>query len=139
MNPCNNRVYNGWMVDKPIIIRNEKGSPYQARFTLKVKREYRNKNNRYDYDYIPMRLFGESRLKLIENIKKGDALAISGAMRSGCYEKDGNKIYEIYVNVDSISFSPKNSEKSAVEGTNQQKKSNTFISDIMEEFDLPFK
>ena len=60
MNPCNNGSYHGWLLKEPTYIKNKEGVAFQARFVLKVKRDYRNREGKYEYDYIPMRLSGES-------------------------------------------------------------------------------
>ena len=109
MNPCNNGSYHGWLLKEPTYIKNKEGVAFQARFVLKVKRDYRNREGKYEYDYIPMRISGESRLKLAANMNPGDSLAVCGSIKTERYETNGQPCFEVYVNVDSVSFSPRTS------------------------------
>lgn len=128
MNPCNNGSYHGWLLKEPTYIRNKDNVIFQARFVLKVKRDYRNREGKYEYDYIPMRISGESRIKLAERMNPGDSLAICGSVKTDRYEADGQPCFEVYVNVDSVSFSPRTS-------TFLEKEEGTTVASS---FDLPF-
>ena len=78
MNPCNNGSYNGWLLKEPTFIKNKEGIEFQARFVLKVRRDYRGRDGKYEYDYIPMRISGETRLKIARMMNPGDSLAVCG-------------------------------------------------------------
>lgn len=56
-----------------------------------------------------MRISGESRLKLAANMNPGDSLAVCGSIKTERYETNGQPCFEVYVNVDSVSFSPRTS------------------------------
>ena len=93
MNPCNNGSYHGWLLKEPTYIKNKDGVVFQARFVLKVKRDYRNREGKYEYDYIPMRLSGESRMRLAERMNPGDSLAICGSVKTDRYESNGQYLF----------------------------------------------
>lgn len=148
MNPCNNGIYSGWLANNPMYIKTGTGTVFQARFSLKVKREYKNKEGKYDYDYIPMRLYGENRIKVLEHLKKGDALSICGSVRTGTYEVNGKKVFEMYLNVDNITYTPSSSflnsadkgepEKAKAE-ENSSSTEQKIPDELVEKFDLPFR
>ena len=67
-------------------------------------------------------------MRLAERMNPGDSLAICGSVKTDRYKSNGQSYFEIYVNVDSISFSPRTS---------------TFIEKeeeptVASQFDLPF-
>ena len=146
MNPCNNGSYHGWLLKEPTYITNREGIAFQARFVLKVKRDYRGKDGKYEYDYIPMRICGESRMKLAKMMNAGDALAICGSVKTGRYDIDGKSCFEVYINVDSISFSPRTSPFFEKEEQQEQQackiekpvQENKPKESYLSEFNLPF-
>ena len=127
MNPCNSCCYSGWVTGKVNFYKNAAGVVYQARFTVKVKRDRKNAEGNYEYDYIPMRIFGANRMKLAERIKRDDAVTIGGSTRT----ENKNGHINMYVNVETIQFSPKSSNKPEQEAP--QKK----LFDVSQ-FNLPF-
>lgn len=107
-NPNNNGTYYGKVCRQPIFIHNQEGVDFQARFTLQVKRNYKNKG-KYGYDFIPMRISGpESRLKIARRLKNNDVIIVSGSTTTEAYQKAGKIHYEFYISVDQISFPPRN-------------------------------
>lgn len=140
MNPCNNGSYHGWLLKEPTYIKNKEGIVFQARFVLKVKRDYRGKDGKYEYDYIPMRICGESRIKIAKMMNPGDSLAICGSVKTGRYESNGKSYFEIYINVDSISFSPRTSLLLEKEETIEDKpvKEHAETTTVISGFNLPF-
>lgn len=127
MNPCNNCCYSGWVTGKVNFYSNAAGVVYQARFTVKVMRERKNQNGEYEYDYIPMRMYGANRMKLAERIKRDDAVTIGGSTRT---ENEKGQA-AMYVNVETIQFSPKSSNKP------EQKQAKKLFD--FPQFNLPFK
>ena len=103
MNPCNSCCYSGWVTGEVKFLRNRSGVVYQARFTVKVKRERKNADGQLEYDYIPIRVYGANRMKIVERIRRNDAVMIGGQTRTE-HTKDS---VNMYVNVETIQFSPK--------------------------------
>lgn len=109
MNPSNNGTYTGVVCKPPIFIRNKQGVDFQARFVLQVRRAYKNKEGKYTYDFLPMRLSGsENRLKIARRLKPKDVVVVSGSTTTQAYQVSGETHYEMFIDVDSISFAPKN-------------------------------
>lgn len=144
MNAKNSGTYIGRLVSNPTFLTKKgDGKEFQARFTLAVQRAYKNKDGVYDYDYLPFRLTGdEKRLKIAHRIKLKDVLVISGDVRSDKYEKNGQTIYELFINADSISWAPRCYEGTAPAKQAAEKpvaqESSVPVSNSGGEYDLPF-
>lgn len=76
-----------------------------CRFTVAVQRDYKNKEGKYEADFISCQTFSHSAEFLGKYFKKGDAIGVRGAIRTGSYvNKDGVTVYTTDVNVDKIEF-----------------------------------
>ena len=79
-----------------------------ARFTLAVKRNYKNKEGKYDSDFISCVALQSA---LVENIvepylKQGTLITVTGRIVTGNYTKqDGTKVYTTDVAVNDIDLS----------------------------------
>lgn len=61
-----------------------------ATFVIASERNYKNKDNKYDTDFIPIVLYRS--VDFVEKyIGKGDLVGIVGSVQSRSYEKDGQK------------------------------------------------
>lgn len=61
-----------------------------ATFVMASERNYKNKDNKYDTDFIPIVLYRS--VDFVEKyIGKGDLVGITGSVQSRSYEKDGQK------------------------------------------------
>lgn len=61
-----------------------------ATFVMASERNYKNKDNKYDTDFIPIVLYRS--VDFVEKyIGKGDLVGIVGSVQSRSYEKDGQK------------------------------------------------
>ena len=61
-----------------------------ATFVMASERNYKNKDNKYDTDFIPIILYRS--VDFVEKyIGKGDLVGIVGSVQSRSYEKDGQK------------------------------------------------
>lgn len=151
MNARNAGTYIGRLVSNPkFLSRKEDGKEFQARFTLAVQRAYKNRDGSYDYDYLPIRLSGdEKRLKIAHKIKLKDVLIVSGDTRTDKYTRNGQTVFEVFINAESVSWAPRSYEESAKSedgGTSKNNTteqtspsySNTSVSSTDFEYDLPF-
>lgn len=70
-----------------------------AKFSLAVKRDFKNKEGKYESDFINCVAFDKRAETLSKFVKKGQGVALEGSWRTGSYEKDGVKKYtnEMYV------------------------------------------
>ena len=76
-----------------------------AGFTRAVTRPFKNQNGDYESDFINCELWGKIAETMKNYLKKGDMIGIKGSLRSDSYEdKDGNKKYRTYVNVEKVTF-----------------------------------
>ena len=76
-----------------------------AGFTIAVTRPFKNQNGDYESDFINCELWGKIAETMKNYLKKGDMIGIKGSLRSDSYEdKDGNKKYRTYVNVEKVTF-----------------------------------
>ena len=64
-----------------------------GRYTLAVKRNFKNKDGDYDADFIPCVVFGVSAEFAQKYFRKGMLVGITGRIQTGSYEKDGRKVY----------------------------------------------
>lgn len=71
-------------------IRDINGNKKVATFVMASERNYKNKDNKYDTDFIPIVLYRS--VDFVEKyIGKGDLVGIVGSVQSRSYEKDGQR------------------------------------------------
>ena len=94
------------------IATSQNGDNFVARTTIAVQRNFKNKDGGYDADFIPVVAFGTQAKFLNEHFTKGDAIIVSGSIRTGSYtNKDGQKVYTTDVFADQIDFVPGSPKK----------------------------
>lgn len=109
-NPNNNGTYVGKVLKKPIFVHNREGIDFQARWTLCVRRDYKNRKGEYDYDFIPMRLYGdESRLKIARLLEEKDVIIVTGCTVTESYDTKNGRKFNMYIRVEKINFPPRTS------------------------------
>lgn len=72
----NNLMIVGRIEKSPII--NEKENSVE--FTIKVERNYRNKNGEYETDFIPIKIFGAMKQGVLDYCKENDVIAVKGRL-----------------------------------------------------------
>lgn len=111
------------------------------RFTLAIKRDFKNTNNEYESDFIQCVAFNKTAEYMSKYLKKGNKIAISGNIRTGSYEKEGNKVYTTEVYLDSVE------NLTPIEKEDKTKKESKLDEDVFAKFgesievsdnDLPF-
>ncbi len=128
MNPSNDTKLIGRLCDEPYFNKRKDGTEFGCSFTLAVKRNYKNKEGKYEADFVPVRFDGEKRMKFAHMLTKGDAVVVAGAITTKHYTKNGEEIYTIFVQAENISFCIGNAKKKASE---------TKADAVMETDDLP--
>lgn len=90
----------------------EVGENKVVNFTLAVQRTYKNKDDKYDADFINCSVWGDIATNLKEYCSKGSQVAVKGQLVTSSYEdKDGNKRYKTEVRADHITYlQPKKEE-----------------------------
>lgn len=74
-----------------------------AQFNLGVGRNFKNKEGKYESDYIPCKLYGEKAVTAFrEGLVKGAQFEIEGRYANENYEKDGKTVYGHAIVVDRL-------------------------------------
>lgn len=97
VNPKNMATIEGHLTADPIFVSNKENKEFQAKFSLAVRRNYRNKEGEYGVDFIPCHITGENRMDFAHRLCKGTAIRAVGAIKSDEYvNKEGKKVYPLY-------------------------------------------
>ena len=75
-----------------------------ARFGIAVQRQFKNKDGNYDTDFFNLVSFGPTASFIEKYVKKGTRLNVTGELRNNNYEKDGKKVYQDQIIVNSVEF-----------------------------------
>jgi single-strand DNA-binding protein len=87
------------------------GGEKYKRFTLAVDRAYK-KDGKAETDFISCVTFGKTAEFTEKYLKTGTKVAVTGAIQTGSYKKDGKTIYTTDVRVDEIEFAePKKAQE----------------------------
>ncbi|WGF40276.1 MULTISPECIES: single-stranded DNA-binding protein [Lysinibacillus] len=98
----------------------------RARFTLAVNRTFKNQNNENEADFIQIEAWRKTAENAANYLKKGSLTGITGSIRTGSYERDGQRIYFTNVVADSIQFlEPKNGTGGSQGASNYESSTNT--------------
>ena len=88
------------------------------RNTIAVQRKYKNKEGKYESDFIPIVMSGSTAEFVNKFFTKGMKIGIIGEIRTGSYtNKDGVKVYTTDVVVDSAEFVTSKGENQNQGGT----------------------
>ena len=90
------------------------GSTTVTKFSIAVRRDFKNKEGEYETDFINVSAWGKQGETIAKYFKKGDPIEASGAWRIDKYEKDGQKVYYNYMHLDSFGFPPKSKSDNSV-------------------------
>lgn len=90
---------------------------YISKFSIAVKRHYRNEEGNIESDFINIVTFGTQAENCAKYLKKGSKVSVVGRIQTGSYEKDGSKRYTFDIIAEEIEFisTPKATNDSAVE------------------------
>lgn len=83
-----------------------------ARFSVAVRRDFKNADGGYDSDFINCVSYGKTAEMIGKYFHKGSGIIVIGRIQTGSYEgQDGKRVYTTDVVVESIEFDRSNSEK----------------------------
>lgn len=100
-----NKVIIKGRITKDLELRYTTSNTEVLKFTLAVKREYKNGNNEYDTDFINCTAFKNNAIFISKYFEKGSEMILEGKIQTGSYDdKDGNKKYTTDVIVDRAEF-----------------------------------
>lgn len=89
---------------KDVDFRKGDNDKVSARFNLAVNRRFKNANGDTEADFPSCVAFGKTAEFINNYFKKGSAIAVTGRIQTGSYEKDGAKVYTTDVFVDEAEF-----------------------------------
>lgn len=75
-----------------------------CRFTLAVNRPFKNANGENEADFINCTAWRKTAETMSNFLSKGSLIGVEGAIRTGSYEKDGQRIFTTEVNVNNFTF-----------------------------------
>ncbi|MFT8477704.1 MAG: single-stranded DNA-binding protein [Liquorilactobacillus sp.] len=109
-----------------------------ANSTIAVQRNFKNQQGEYESDFIRLTASGKRAETFANYFRKGSLLGISGEIRTGSYEKNGQKVYTTDVNINQLTFLE---SKSSSQNAQSNQQSNQYSKgkeiDIQDD-DLPF-
>ncbi len=73
-----------------------------VRNSIAVRRDFKNKEGKYDSDFFTFTLWGAQAEYVEKYAKKGDKIAICGKLLNNNYEKNGQTIYSNDIQVENI-------------------------------------
>jgi single-strand DNA-binding protein len=140
----------GRLTADPIYKTTETGTSITS-FTIAIRRNFKNKNNEYDSDFLNCVSYKNTADFINKYFKKGDMICVEGRVQVRNYDdKDGNKKYVTEIVVESAEFvGPKKEESSTISKmeTDEIKVPQNYKSDyeggndtsiVLADSDLPF-
>lgn len=100
MNKC---IIRGNLV-KDVDLRTTPSETKVARFVVASKRNTKNKDGNYDSDFISCVAFDNNADFIKKHFSKGSGILLEGNIRTGSYEKDGERVYTTDVVVERVEF-----------------------------------
>lgn len=123
------------------VVLNTTGVKAVGKFTIAVNRDFKNKEGKYDADFINCVAFDKRAEVISKHFNKGSQIALTGSWRTGSFDgKDGNKVYTNELFVDSFEFvgqANNNSGTGANETSHNESYDNSF-GEPQDDGDLPF-
>ncbi len=114
-----------------------------AMYTLAVQRDFKNKDGKYEADFIRCKAFNKRGEFAEKYLHKGMKILVEGRLQSGSYEKDGQTHYTTDLIVDRHEFCESRKD-SQPHGQSQPQQYNEYDNGIPEGFqaitddDIPF-
>lgn len=127
-------------------LRYTQGGDAVATFTLAVNRNFKNKDGKYDADFINIVVWRKQAENVANYLSKGRQAAISGRIQTRTYKnKDDKTVYVTEIIADEVQFLDKkdSSDKAETTSNNSGTSEETPTTDkdffpIEEDYDLPF-
>ena len=116
----NKLILSGNVTKDPEVIYSASGNVV-AKFSIAVRRRFRNEKTEIDTDFIPLTCFGKEAEFAENNVKKGHRIEVICRVENNNYtNKDGQKVYGFQFLVEQIEFGggSKKDSNGETEGTN---------------------
>lgn len=89
---------------KDVEIKNTPSEKQVGRFVVASKRNVKNKDGNYDNDFISCVAFDNNADFIKKHFSKGSGILLEGNIRTGSYDRDGERIYTTDVVVEKVEF-----------------------------------
>lgn len=134
----NKVVLLGRLTRDPEVRSNSTGNS-NARFTVAINRNFKNKDGGYDADFISCVAFGRTAEFVSKYFKKGNQICLEGRIQTGSYDaQDGTKRYTTDVVVENVEFVNSRSESASMSNNNAFMDAPAMDPiDAMPEYDIP--
>lgn len=126
----------GRLTNEPKIASSQSGVQVST-FTIAVNRTYKNKDGKYDADFINCKAFRNTAEFIGKYFKKGNQVCVEGSLQTGSYEKDGKKIYTTDVLLDNVMLLEKKDKVDIPQNTKSDY-DNTNTDVVLTDEDLPW-
>lgn len=133
----------GRLTSDPELRYSQSGTAF-TNSTIAVQRNFTNQQGERESDFIRLTASGKRAETFANYCHKGSLIGITGEIRTGSYEKNGQKVYTTDVNVNQLTFlESKNQQTNQVDYGNVQNQMNQNQSQNRDSFDfndsdLPF-
>ena len=99
-----NKVFLKGNLVKDIEVRTTPSETKVGRFIVATKRNVKNKDGNYDSDFINCIAFDNHAEFIKKYFNKGSGILLEGNIRTGSYERNGEKVYTTDVVVEKVEF-----------------------------------
>lgn len=114
----NNVQIIGRLTDDPVVRYTQSGTACGS-FTVAIDRGKDRDGNDLGADFPRVNCFGKTAENCEKYLHKGSLVAVNGSIRTGSYEKNGQKFYTTDVNASRIEFlEPKSKQENAPANNN---------------------
>jgi single-strand DNA-binding protein len=107
----NNVALTGRLTKDPDLRYSQSGTAF-ANSTLAVQRNFTNQQGERESDFIRLTASGKRAETFANYCHKGSLIGIIGEIRTGSYEKNGQKVYTTDVNINQLVFLESKSQSS---------------------------
>lgn len=112
-----------------------------ARYSIAVDRKYKDQEGKYPTDFFHLVSFGKTAEFIEKYVHKGTKIVAQGEIQNNNYEKNGNKVYQDQIIINSVEFAEsKNAHNNpdATDNTGLNQTEDGFNQIEGDENDLPF-
>lgn len=102
----NKVIETGYIANDIVINKSDSGNSF-VRNSISVRRDYKNAEGRYDYDFIRFTAFGKIADYIAQYANKGDYIALEGKWETGSYEGKDGKVRTDTLIVKNVELLPK--------------------------------
>ena len=133
----NQIVLIGRLTADPVLEQTESGVS-KCKFSLAVQDESTNKNGEKEVDFINSIAWRSTAEFISKYFKKGSLIAVIGKLKVRHYEKEGEKKYATFVNVNKAEFVGYNKSQSGENGNGSEPDLSAEFDEILTQEEAPF-